>query len=168
MKLPRLKPEEVAPGLAEYIQDPQRGAVVLGLGHCPELLKPWLDLYYATTRQPGRLGVVRKEMVRHLLAQLSGCEVCQAQISLEAVELGLTLEKIERLRCPDDTFSEADRCLLDFAGRLFAGHERVGPCDFAALRLHFSNEEITELGFVVSFFAASARLNFGFGVFETA
>ena len=166
MRLPRLRPDQVAPELADYLADHQRQPVVLGLGRCPEMLKPWLDLYYSVTRQPGHLGLVRKEMVRHLLAQLSGCEVCQAQISAEALEQGLTLEKIERLRCPDQSFSLADRQLLDFAARLFAGHEQVAAEDFQSLQAHFSAEEITELGFVVSFFAASARLNFGFGVFE--
>lgn len=166
MRLPRLEPDQIPQDLHAYAGDPQRRAVVLGLGHCPEILKAWLDLYYQVTRQPGRLGVVRKEMVRHLLAQLSGCEVCQAQISAEALEQGLTPENIARLSQPDDHFPAAEQVMLHFARRLFEGHEQVSSDDFARLSQHFSPEEITELGFVVSFFAASARLNFGFGVFE--
>ncbi len=166
MRLPRLEPDQLSELLHDYAADPQRRAVVLGLGHCPEILKAWLDLYYQVTRQPGRLGVVRKEMVRHLLAQLSGCEVCQAQISTEALEQGLTLDKISQLSQPDERFPAAEQVMLQFARRLFGGHEQVSSDDFARLQLHFSAEEITELGFVVSFFAASARLNFGFGVFE--
>lgn len=141
MHLTPLQPAELSPLLRGYLDDR-------------------LDLYYGVARQPGELGHANKEMVRHLLAQLSQCAVCQA------VQLGLTPEKIAKVTCPDQTFSPAERALLDFSGKLFAGHQHVGPADFAAMAVHFSPEAITEAGFFVSFLATSARLNFGFAVFE--
>lgn len=167
MRIEPLSDHEIPASLRGYFESSDRGAcIVRGLGRKPETLKTWLDLYYGATRGDGALPLELKEMVRHLLAQLSSCEVCQAVVSDEGVARGLTVEKIARVTDPDESFTEPERELLSFCGKLFAGHEQVNAEDFRRMEEHYSLEQITEAGFMVSFFAAAARLNFGFGVFE--
>mgnify|MGYP002381058759 CR=1 FL=1 len=164
MRLPPLDPSELDPQLEEYYHSGERGQrIVQGLGRRPETLRRWLDLYYSVVRDEGALSLQHKELIRNQLARLFQCQMCQQLVLPEAE---VEPSRLAKILDPDDSFGPDERALLRFSRNLHTGPEQVGPEDFAEMRKHFSDEQITEAGFVVSFFAAAGRLNFGFGVFD--
>lgn len=164
MRLPPLDESKIDPQLGEYYRSGPRGRrIVEGLGRRPETLRRWLDLYYSVVRDDGVLSLQHKELIRNQLARLFQCQMC-IELVLPEAEVGQ--DRLARILDPDESFSLEERALLSFSRKLHVGPEQLGPDDFAEMQRHFSDEQITEVGFVVSFFAAAGRLNFGFGVFD--
>lgn len=163
MRLPPLPPEAIPSSLRQHHQqNPRTRRIVEGLGRCPEILRPWLDLYYTVVARPGALSLKDKELIRHQQARLFECGPCSRLVRSEAP---VGSERLERILEPDESFTPAEHALLRFGARLYRGPEHVGEEDFAELGRYFDLTQITEAGFVISFFAAAGRLNFGFDVF---
>ncbi len=64
-----------------------------------------------------------------------------------------------RLVAPDsETFTDAELAVVSFAYKFGADHFAIGKEDFRALRRHFSEEEVTEIGMLCAQFLGFGRL----------
>jgi len=93
-----------------------------------------------------------------LLSLASGCRHCQAHGGYGLHLAGVPAERIQALWDFErsDQFSEAERAVYYFALAAGASPNAVTPNHYAALRLHYADQQITELLGVV---AVSGFLN---------
>jgi alkylhydroperoxidase family enzyme len=70
----------------------------------------------------------------------------------------LTEAKISQLDQPTNDFSAAERIALEYADRMALDHHNIDDEFFDALREHFSDEQILELGMMIGQFIGFGRL----------
>ena len=101
---------------------------------------------YASVRFENHLGHKLSELVRLTIANTTACPVCMAGRLPAAIEEGMTEELVAGLAQPDaGAFSEAEVAAIRFAHKFGTDHLSVDDADKAALRRHFSDEQIVEL-----------------------
>jgi AhpD family alkylhydroperoxidase len=98
-------------------------------------------------RFENHLGNKLTELVRLAIANTTRCPVCMAGRLPAAVEEGMTEELVCRLDDVDHgDFTDAERTAIRFANKFGSDHLSVDDRDKAALRRHFTDEQIVELG----------------------
>ncbi len=98
-------------------------------------------------RFENHLGNKLTELVRLTIANTTRCPVCMAGRLPAAVEEGMTEELVCHLGDVDHgDFTDAERAAVRFANKFGTDHLSVDDADKAALRRHFSDEQIVELG----------------------
>jgi alkylhydroperoxidase family enzyme len=155
---------EVPQTLRPYAVTTSTNMVIHGLGRRPDTLKQWLDFYWELTRQDGSIALELKELIRHQIAALYQCGLCSSYLVPTAREREISLDKAQCVLEPDERFSDAERAMLDFTRRIFLGPEHINQEAFAQMRHYFSEEQITEIGFIAAMFTGWGRLTFGFDV----
>lgn len=132
---------------------------------------------YAMARVPGLLDaftglcatVFLSELLPHDLIQMigsmasagSGCRYCQAHTVAHAEHLGVAADKLGALWSFETSplYSEAERTALRLALHSGQHPNAVTDADFEACRLHWSDEQITELVAVCAVFGFLNRWN---------
>lgn len=127
--------------------------------HRPELAKGMIQFAGALKVHralPDRLV----ELVRLRVAFRNQCRSCMAIRYRDAVADGLTEDLVCSLEQPDEAtdLTDAERCALDYADRFATDHLSIGEETYAALRRHFSEPEIVELGMTLALFVGFGRL----------
>lgn len=120
----------------------------------------WGD-FYARFFFGGTVPVRTKEVVRLALAALSGCPFCRQGDVDSARTHGLTDEQIDGLLRLDPTsLSPADQVAFDLATRLspFTEERPMSEDDWAALRHHFTDDQVPELLLCTSVLAGVGRM----------
>ena len=144
----RIAPDQLSPALREmYDATPRAGlkAFVQVMGHAERFHVAFSDLY-ASVRFENHLGNKLTELVRITIANTTRCPVCMGGRLPAAVEEGMTEELICMLEAPDDgDFTDAERAAIRFAHKFGTDHLAVDDADKAALRAHFTDEQIVEL-----------------------
>jgi alkylhydroperoxidase family enzyme len=113
-------------------------------------------------------AILHKQKLSHVHRELLILQVAQRQRAPYewrqhvpiALGLGVTqrqIDCIEQASYDDAAFEDADRALLGFGVELIE-HVRVPEPSFAALRRHFSDQEIVEAILAVGFYMMIARL----------
>jgi AhpD family alkylhydroperoxidase len=98
-------------------------------------------------RFDNHLGDKLTELVRLAVANTTQCPVCMAGRLPAAVEAGMTDELVRQLHDIDHgDFTDAEKAALGFAHKFGTDHLSVTDDDKAALRRHFTDEQIVELG----------------------
>jgi AhpD family alkylhydroperoxidase len=140
--------DELTPALRElYDATPRAGlkGFVQVMAHAERFHLEFSKLY-ASVRFENHLGHKLTELVRITVANTTRCPVCMAGRLPAAVEEGMTEELVCQLGAPDDgDFTDAERAAIRFAHKFGADHLAVDDADKAALRAHFSDEQIVEL-----------------------
>lgn len=132
--------------LRVYANSPDLAKGVLEFGHC----------LYQSTQISRRLV----ELVRLRVAFHNQCRSCMAIRYESALDDGLTEGAVCSLERPEEAadLTPADKAALAYADISSTNHFAIDDATFDALRLHFSEREIVELGALIAFFIGFGRL----------
>ncbi len=102
-----------------------------------------------------------KRLVAHVASKAAGCQYCMAHTIEGAAHLGVDDQKLAAIwDYPTSAlFSAAERTALDFAFAAAQQPNQVTDEDFAAMREHFSEDQILEIVLTVSVFGFLNRFN---------
>jgi AhpD family alkylhydroperoxidase len=108
------------------------------------------------------------ELVRLRIAFHNQCRSCMALRYHSAVDDGLTEGMVCSLEKPQEAedLNAAEKAALAFADRSAIDHFSIADADFDALREHFSEPEIVELGVFIAFFIGFGRLSASWNMIE--
>ena len=128
--------------------------------HNPDLAKGVLGFggaLYQTTHLSRRLV----ELVRLRVAFHNQCRSCMAIRYQSAMDDGLTEGAVCSLERPEQAadLTPAEKAALVYADISSTNHFAIDDSTFAALREHFSETEIVELGAFIAFFIGFGRLS---------
>lgn len=135
---------------------------MLTLSHRPEIAKAVLELIRAVVRNPdGTVDPALRWMVAHVTSLSNGCEYCTAHTFKNGADNGVPQEKLEALWEFEThpIFSDAERAALRVAMTGGQCPSYATPEDMAALKEHFSQEQIVEIGAVIALFGFNNRWN---------
>jgi AhpD family alkylhydroperoxidase len=105
----------------------------------------------AGVRYDNHLGDRLTELVRLAVARTTGCQVCQAGRLPAAVAAGMTEELVDHLDDPSfGGFTDAERAAIRFAHKFGTDHNTIDDDDRAALKRHFDDTQLVELGLLCS------------------
>ncbi|MEO9469710.1 carboxymuconolactone decarboxylase family protein [Parasphingorhabdus sp.] len=107
------------------------------------------------------IGADLRQMVAYMASYGAGCSYCQAHTSHGAEKNGVAAGKIENLwRYEEsDLFTAAEKAALGFAFASGQVPNAVTESHYAALRDHYSEDQILDLAAVVSIFGFLNRWN---------
>ena len=136
------------------------------MAHAPDHFRRYNDVY-GRLRFDNHLGARVTELVRLAVARTTRCQVCMAGRDRGAVEQGLTEEVVAEIGTTDPRLmTPAERVAVDFATKLATDHLSITEADKAALRTHFTSEQIVELG-LLSVMCLVGRFSMLAGLEET-
>jgi AhpD family alkylhydroperoxidase len=100
------------------------------------------------------------ELVRLRVAFHNQCRSCMAMRSAEALDDGMTEELVCELVRPEEApdLTDRERAALAYADKLAVDHLGIDDGLFDRLRLHFTDEEIVELGLHTAIFIGLGRV----------
>ncbi len=134
--------------------------VVTGvMAHSPEFAKASYRFGGAMlqhTRLPRRLV----ELVRLRVAFHNQCRTCMAIRYQTAVDAGLTEASVCSLERPPEApdLSEAEKAAIVYADQSCIDHLSIDDRTFDALRRHFGEDQIVELGMFIAYYLGFGRL----------
>lgn len=127
----------------------------------PTILQGFMALSGAILGPGASLDPVLRQMIAHISSAAAGCAYCQAHTAHGAEHRGADAAKLEALWTfeTSDLFSAAEKAALSLA--LAAGSVPNQSTDdhFAALKAHFSEDEIVEIVGVIALFGFLNRWN---------
>ena len=109
------------------------------------------------------------ELVRMRIAQVNECTVCLSWRTPQAIEAGVTDELLANVhRAEDlDTYTEAERAAIAYAGQFARDSARIDDALLARLREHFDAGELVELTLVIAKYLAFGRFMQVLGLDQT-
>ena len=166
---PRLAPLPAShsPELAEQFAMIERnlGFVpnsMLILQRKPKIMKAFAQLSAAIS-DPADSKVDRglKRLIAHVASKAAGCQYCMAHTIAGAAHMGVDESKLAAVwdYATSPLFSAAERVALDFSFAAAQQPNQVDDADFAAMRQHFTEEQIVEIVAVISVFGFLNRYN---------
>jgi len=113
----------------------------------------------------GSLPADLKYLVSHLSSRAAGCQYCQAHTIGLAERNGSSEEKLQAVWEFEESnlFNDKEKAALRFGVASGSTPNLVTENHFEDLRLHFNDDEILELGAIVSFYGFLNRWNDTFG-----
>jgi alkylhydroperoxidase family enzyme len=129
----------------------------------PDVLEFVMDRFYARLFFGGTVAQRYKQLARLELSIVHGCRTCNRQNVPGAMSAGFTQEQIDALIGGDSTpFSAAERAVIAYADQLALSNMdgRLSQDLFGALRRHFTEAQILELGTVMAVISGMAKLSF--------
>jgi len=126
----------------------------------PGLVEAFAGLGLAV-QGPSALPDEIKRMAAFMASRAAGCVYCQTHTHHQAANAGISADKLEALWAYEtsDLFSEAERAALRVAQSAAQVPNAVTGADMAALKQHFSDEQIVDLVAVISLFGFLNRWN---------
>jgi AhpD family alkylhydroperoxidase len=128
-------------------------------GHAPELMTALHD-FAGILAQRGSLPGRLVELVRLRIAFHNQCRSCMAMRYQSGLDDGLTENAVCSLEKPEEApdLSEAEKAALAYADISATNHFAITADTFEALRQHFTEPQIVELGLYVAYFIGFGRL----------
>jgi len=126
----------------------------------PGLVEAFAGLGLAV-QGPSALPDEIKRMAAFMASRAAGCVYCQTHTHHQAANAGISADKLDALWAYEtsDLFSEAERAALRMAQSAAQVPNAVTGADMAALKQHFSDEQIVDLVAVISLFGFLNRWN---------
>lgn len=125
------------PGLRDFIRM---------MAHAPDHFRAFNEAN-SFVRFGNHLGPRVTELVRLAMAQTTRCQVCLAGRAPAAIDAGLTEEMVAEIGQDTPTqMTDAEQAAVGFALKFGTDHLSITEQDKAALRAHFTPEQIVELG----------------------
>lgn len=148
---------DVEPFLRDFAELPNS---IPTLAYRPDILKATLALWQATMHA-GSVPAALKYMVGYIASMSAGCRYCSAHTAANAHGSGVSEEKMRAIWEFDRSalFAESERAALNFARNAGLSPNAVEATDIAAMRVHFSEEQIIELLAVVALYGFFNRWN---------
>jgi len=134
---------------------------VLIMQRKPKMVKA-LGALAATIWDPeGTVDRGFKRLLSHVASRAHGCQYCMAHTAGGALHLGVPEDKLAAVweYRTSPLYSDAERIALDVALAAAAVPNDVTDEMFAALRRHWTDEQIVEIVGVISFFGFMNRWN---------
>src|SRR5437868_1521227 len=102
-----------------------------------------------------------KRLIAHVASRTAGCRYCMAHTAGGALHFGIEEQKLAAVwdYQTSPLFTEAERVALDFAVAAAAVPNAVSDHMFAALRRHWSEDQIIEIVGVIALFGFLNRWN---------
>jgi alkylhydroperoxidase family enzyme len=129
----------------------------------PDLLEFVMQQFYAKVFFGGQVEQRFKQLARLKLSLIHGCRTCNKQNVPGALEAGFTQTQIDALSEGDaGPFAPAERAVIEYAEQIALSNMdgRMTPALFDALRAHFSEAQILELGTAMAVISGMAKLSF--------
>ncbi len=151
--------ETASPEVREIYEKTLRGkpgSVQKIVAHRPEMLKNFLAFYASVGRSLNRRLY---EMVYIRVSMINGCRYCLQHHLSSSKRVGLTPEEWGKLNAADYSgFIAQEQAALAFAEKLTRESRNIGDADIAALKAHFSEEQIVDLDVLVGLVNLTNRL----------
>jgi alkylhydroperoxidase family enzyme len=159
-RLPLIDPETATGDIrASFDRMPVKLNIFRMMAHAEANMIPALRLGNSILHRQ-KLSAVNRELLILQVAQLEkGAYEWRQHVPI-ALGVGVTQPQIDALArgsCKDAAFNEAERALLVF-GREVVEDVRVTKPVFAAMRKHFSEQEVVEAIVAIGFYMMMARL----------
>jgi AhpD family alkylhydroperoxidase len=137
--------------------------------NAPELYDWYKDEFYGRVFYGGRVDARTKELLRYRLSMTHGCAYCNKGNSKAASKAGVTEEQLSHVMNEAHAcFDARDRAVLALAAEMamtnIAG-ELSAPL-YAALREHFDDAQVFELGVVAGILTGMAKFLFVYDLVE--
>jgi len=134
---------------------------LLTLARKPDILRAFSMLVGSVLGPAGSIDPGLKQLVAYVASNATGCRYCQAHTAHGAVHRGVSPEKLDAAFEfeTNPAFDDAERAALRLARDSALLANEVTADHFAALRRHFSEEQIVELVAVSALFAWLNRWN---------
>ena len=131
----------------------------------PKLVKALSQLLAATWDPEGEVDRGFKRLVAHVASHAAGCQYCVAHTAEGALHFGVDEKRLAAVWDfrTSPLFSEAERVALDFAIAAASVPNGVTDEIFAAMRHHWTENQIVEILAVVSVFGFLNRWNDSLG-----
>lgn len=159
-------PENHNPDLVDLIQF-FRGPLgtvpnsVLTMQRRPKIARAFTELNKAVMENHGRVTAEQKRLIGFVASQAAGCRYCQAHTILAAERFGSSAARMDAIfdyaRSP--LFTDAEKAAFDFALASATVPNSVTPDIAAALKAHWTDDEIVEILGVISLFGYLNRWN---------
>jgi uncharacterized peroxidase-related enzyme len=132
------------------------GSVHKLVAHRPELLKTFLPFYSSVGRSLDRRLY---ELVYIRVSMINGCRYCMQHHVDASKRVGMSAQDWMALKNGDYAgFSPKEQAALHFAEKLTRDSRTVNDADVAALKSHFSEEQILDLDVLVGLVNLTNRL----------
>jgi uncharacterized peroxidase-related enzyme len=165
-RAPRLAPLAPAPALKDEFAAYEKslGFVpnsVLIMQRRPKLVRALAQLAAAVWDPESSVDRGFKRLLAHFASRASGCQYCMAHTAGGALSLGVSEEKLAALweYRTSPLYTEAERLALDFALAAAAVPNGVTDELFAAMRAHWTDDQMVEIVGVISLFGFLNRWN---------
>src|SRR5215467_2543639 len=160
---PRLAPLPPSPDLAEQFEASRKrlGFVpnsMLIMQRNPKMVKAWIQLTEAVWDPDSKVDFGLKRLIAHMASRAAGCQYCMAHTAGIARVSSDYEKKVAAIWEYETSplFSAAERAALDFARAAACVPNAVTDEMFAAMREHWSDEQMVE---IVGVIAMSGFLN---------
>lgn len=134
---------------------------VLIMQRRPKLVRALAELAAAVWDPESTVDRGFKRLLAHFASRAAGCQYCMAHTAGGALRLGVSEEKLAALwdYRTSPLYTEAERLALDFALAAAAVPNEVSDELFAAMRRHWSEDQMVEIVGVISLFGFLNRWN---------
>ena len=163
-------PENAHPDLIDLIQF-FRGPLgtvpnsVLTMQRRPKIARAFTELNKAVMENHGRVTAEQKRLIGFIASRTAGCRYCEAHTILAAERFGASAERMAAIwdYTNSPVFTEAEKAAFDFALAAAAVPNAVTPEIAAALKAHWTDDEIVEILGVIALFGFLNRWNDSMG-----
>lgn len=163
-------PEDHDPELVDLIQF-FRGPLgtvpnsVLTMQRRPKIARAFTELNKAVMENGGRVTAEQKRLIGFVASHAAGCRYCEAHTILAAERFGATAERMDAVwdYAGSPLFTAAEKAAFDFALAAASIPNAVTPEIAAALKAHWSDDEIVEILGVIALFGFLNRWNDSMG-----
>jgi uncharacterized peroxidase-related enzyme len=134
---------------------------VLIMQRRPKLVKALAQLASAVWDRESAVELGFKRLLAHFASRASGCRYCMAHTAGGALRLGVNEKKLDALwdYKTSPLYTDAERLALDFALAAAAVPNDVTDEMFAAMRAHWTEDQMVEIVGVISMFGFLNRWN---------
>ena len=159
-------PPEHTPELREQFETMQRnlGFVpnsILIMQRRPKMAKAFAQMTASVWDPDGKVERGFKRLIAHVASRAAGCRYCMAHTAGGALHFGVDDKKLAAVwdYQASPLYGAAERAALDFAVAAAQVPNAVTDDMFAALRRHWSEDEIVEIVGVIALFGFLNRWN---------
>jgi len=127
----------------------------------PEIVEGFHALTEAVMNEADDVDPGFKRLAAHVASNAAGCQYCEAHSLIAANIHGISQEKIDEVweYRTSDRYSERERVALDFAMAAGSVPNEVDEEIMAAMRAHWTDDEIVELLGAISLYGFLNRWN---------
>lgn len=138
--------------------------IVATMAQQPDILRWYFDEFYGglfyNKHEGARVDVRTKELLRLKLSKQHGCQFCNRFNTVEALEAGVTQAQVDAIFDPEaDVWDDKDRAVLALAEEMMLQNMQgyLSPALYKALRAHYDDGQIIEIGFIAAVLTGVAK-----------
>ena len=134
---------------------------VLTMQRKPKLAKAFVQMQRALWDPESKVDRGLKRLIAHAASRIADDPYSMAHTASGALHFGISAEKLAAVRSyrTSELFGPTERAALDFAAAASATPNAVDEATFAAMRQHWSEEQIVEIAGVVAMAGFLSRWN---------